>query len=103
MITKSDIIVLENWAKSTRFPLKREGITSKNMKYDPSVCYVKFGKNKKFKGGSPLATSKGSTLVAREGLMNQLKDIYGKKIVDKSILNEKSVLFDDNIENNKEK
>ena len=60
-------------------------------------------KNKKFKGGSPLATSKGSTLVAREGLMNQLKDIYGKKIVDKSILNEKSVLFDDNIENNKEK
>ena len=47
MITKSDIIVLEKWAKSTRFPLKREGITSKYMKYDPSVCYVKFGKNKK--------------------------------------------------------
>ena len=47
MITKSDFIVLENWAKSTRFPLKREGITSKYMKYDPSVCYVKFGKNKK--------------------------------------------------------
>tara|TARA_A100001391_G_C5050466_1_gene273308 strand:- start:381 stop:866 length:486 start_codon:yes stop_codon:yes gene_type:complete len=47
MITKSDIIVLENWAKSTRFPLRREGITSKYMKYDPSVCYIKFGKNKK--------------------------------------------------------
>lgn len=47
MIAKSDFIILQKWAKSTRFPLRREGITSKYMKYDPSVCYVKFGKNKK--------------------------------------------------------
>ena len=47
MITKSDFIILQKWAKTTRFPLRREGITSKYMKYDPSVCYVKFGKNKK--------------------------------------------------------
>jgi len=47
MITKSDFIILQKWAKTTRFPLRREGITSRYMKYDPSVCYVKFGKNKK--------------------------------------------------------
>ena len=28
---------------------------------------------REFKGGSPLATSKGSTLVAREGLLNSIK------------------------------
>ena len=47
MITKSDFIILQKWAKTMRFPLRREGITSRYMKYDPSVCYVKFGKNKK--------------------------------------------------------
>ena len=47
MITKSEINLLQNWAKTTSFPLRRETITSKYMKYDPSVCYVKFGKNKK--------------------------------------------------------
>ena len=33
---------------------------------------------RQFKGGSPLATSKGSTLVTREGLMNSLKKKFGK-------------------------
>ena len=47
MITKSEINLLQNWAKTTSFPLRRETITSKYMKYDPSVCYVKFGKNNK--------------------------------------------------------
>ena len=47
MITKSDFIILQKWAKTMRFPLRREGITSRYMKYDPSVCYIKFGKNKK--------------------------------------------------------
>ena len=47
MITNSDLIMLQHWAKSTIFPMRREGITSKYMKYDPSVCYVKFGKKKK--------------------------------------------------------
>ena len=44
-----------------------------------------------FKGGSPLATSKGSTIVAREGLLNQLQDKFGKDL-DKSILNEDIIL-----------
>ena len=47
MITKDDFKVLKLWAMETIFPLRREGITSKYMKYEPSVCYVKFGKNKK--------------------------------------------------------
>ena len=47
MITNSDLSLLQHWAKSTIFPMRREGITSKYMKYDPSVCYVKFGKKKK--------------------------------------------------------
>ena len=46
MITRFDFDTLQKWAKTTRFPLRREGITSKYMKYDPSVCYIKFGKNK---------------------------------------------------------
>ena len=32
-----------------------------------------FGK-REFKGGSPLAQSKGSTVVAKEGILKQLKD-----------------------------
>ena len=37
-----------------------------------------FGK-RKFKGDSPLAQSKGSTLVAHEGLLSQLKKKFPKK------------------------
>ena len=47
---------------------------------------------RQFKGGSPLATSKGSTLVTREGLMNSLKKKFGKDLKDKSILNEKIII-----------
>ena len=51
----------------------------------------KYGK-RQFKGGSPLATSKGSTLVTREGLMSSLKKKFGKKTKDTSILNEKNII-----------
>ena len=54
--------------------------------------------NKKFKGGSPLATSKGSTLVTREGLLNQLKQRFGKSVIDKSILSEDVILNDEDSE-----
>ena len=37
-----------------------------------------FGK-REFKGGSPLAQSKGSTLVAHEGMLSQLKKKFPKK------------------------
>ena len=50
----------------------------------------RYGK-REFKGGSPLATSKGGTIVAREGLLNSLKDKFGKDL-DKSMLNEEIIL-----------
>ena len=39
----------------------------------------RYGK-REFKGKSPLATSKGSTLVAREGLLSSLKKKHLEKI-----------------------
>jgi hypothetical protein len=48
-----------------------------------------------FKGKSPLATSKGSTLVAREGLLSQLKNKFGKDVKNKSILSEENILNED--------
>ena len=50
----------------------------------------RYGK-REFKGGSPLAVGKGGTIVAREGLLNQLKDKFGKDL-DKSMLNEEIIL-----------
>ena len=54
----------------------------------------RYGK-RNFKGGSPLATSKGSTLVAREGIVSSLKKKFGNEIKDKSILSEKVIINDE--------
>ena len=53
----------------------------------------RYGK-REFKGGSPLATGKGGTIVAREGLLNSLKNKFGKNL-DKSMLNEEIILDED--------
>ena len=50
-----------------------------------------FGK-REFKGGSPLATSKASTVVAREGILDQLKDKFPKK--KSSMLSEENIIED---------
>jgi len=50
----------------------------------------RYGK-REFKGKSPLATSKGGTIVAREGLMNSLKKKFGIN-VNQGILNEDSII-----------
>ena len=47
---------------------------------------------REFKGGSPLATSKGSTIVAREGLLGSLQKRFGKDLEKQSILNEEIIL-----------
>jgi hypothetical protein len=57
----------------------------------------RYGK-REFKGKSPLATSKGSTLVRREGLMSGLKKKFGKKINNSSILNEDVIINDEHDE-----
>tara|TARA_Y100001937_G_scaffold91263_1_gene123505 strand:+ start:1745 stop:3526 length:1782 start_codon:yes stop_codon:yes gene_type:complete len=51
----------------------------------------RYGK-RQFKGKSPLATSKGSTLVTRESLVSSLKKKFGKKYKTSSILNEKNII-----------
>jgi len=50
---------------------------------------------REFKGGSPLAMGKGGTIVAREGLLNSLKDKFGKNLEKQSILNEENILNDE--------
>jgi hypothetical protein len=65
--------------------------SAKDIKDATKYERERYGK-REFKGGSPLATSKGSTIVAREGLLNSLKDKFGKKIDNQSILNEEIIL-----------
>ena len=50
-----------------------------------------FGK-REFKGGSPLAQSKGSTVVAREGILKQLKKSFPNK--NASMLSEENIIED---------
>ena len=64
--------------------------SAKDIKDATKYERERYGK-REFKGGSPLATSKGGTIVAREGLLNQLKDKFGKNL-DKSMLNEEIIL-----------
>ena len=68
---------------------------AKDLKNATSYEKGRNGK-RQFKGGSPLATSKGSTIVTREGLLNSLKKKFGKNIKDKSILSEKIIIDDEN-------
>jgi len=64
--------------------------SAKDIKDATKYERERYGK-REFKGGSPLATSKGGTIVAREGLLNQLQDKFGKDL-DKSMLNEEIIL-----------
>ena len=81
---------------------RRSGTGKKEFGNEYSVKDIKdatkyererYGK-REFKGGSPLAMGKGGTIVAREGLLNQLKDKFGKDL-DKSILNEEIIIDDE--------
>jgi len=65
--------------------------SAKDIKDATKYERERYGK-REFKGGSPLATSKGATIVTREGLLNSLKDKFGKKIDNQSMLNEEIIL-----------
>ena len=67
------------------------GFSAEDLKNATSYERGTNGK-RQFKGGSPLATSKGSTAVTREGLLNSLKKKFGNDTTDKSILNEKIII-----------
>ena len=64
--------------------------SAKDIKDATKYERERYGK-REFKGKSPLATSKGSTLVRREGLLNSLKQKFGKDL-DKSILSESNII-----------
>jgi hypothetical protein len=64
--------------------------SAKDLKDATKYERGRYGK-REFKGKSPLAVGKGGTIVAREGLLNQLQDKFGKNL-DKSILNEEIIL-----------
>ena len=68
-----------DWGGSKKDPFKDKD-TMKDRYGHESLKDVdrSFGK-RKFKGKSPLATSKASTLVAREGILDQLKEKFPKK------------------------
>ena len=75
-------------------PVNPNGATAKDLSDATAYHRERQGK-REFKGKSPLATSKGSTLVAREGLLKQLKKKFGKDVTDKSILSEENILNDE--------
>ena len=64
--------------------------SAKDIKDATKYERERYGK-REFKGGSPLAVGKGGTIVAREGLLNSLKDKFGKDL-DKSMLNEEIII-----------
>ena len=68
--------------------------SAKDLKDATKFEKERYGK-REFKGKSPLATSKGGTIVAREGLLNSLKDKFGKELDNQSILNEEIILDED--------
>jgi hypothetical protein len=70
---------------------------AKDIKDATSYERQRYGK-REFKGGSPLYPGKGGTLVAKEGLLQQLKKRFGKGVQDKSILNENALLDEDSNE-----
>jgi len=65
--------------------------SAKDIKDATKYERERYGK-REFKGGSPLATSKGSTIVTREGLLNSLKDKFGKNLNNQSMLNEEIII-----------
>ena len=70
------------------------GFKSKDLKDATAYHRERHGK-REFKGKSPLATSKGGTVVAREGLLSSLKSRFKKINSDKSILSEDIILDED--------
>jgi hypothetical protein len=68
--------------------------SAKDLKDATKYERERYGK-REFKGGSPLYQGKGGTIVAREGLLNSLKQKFGKDLDNQSILNEEIILDED--------
>jgi len=75
-------------------PINPHGANAKDLADATSYHRERQGK-REFKGGSPLATSKGSTMMAREGLLKSLQKKFGKDTTKQSILSEENILNDE--------
>ena len=76
------------------FEESRPVANASDLKDATSYDRERWGK-REFKGGSPLYVGKGGTIVAREGLLNSLKQKFGKDLENQSILNEEIILEED--------
>ena len=79
-----------DWGGSEKDPFKdRDTMDDKYGHESLKDTDRSYGK-RKFKGKSPLATSKASTVVAREGILDQLKNKFPNK--NQSMLNEDNII-----------
>jgi len=82
--------------KGPRLPDTDRGrSSSEDIKDATKYEKERWGK-REFKGGSPLYPGKGATAVKSEGLLDSLKQKFGKNGLDAGILNENSLLDDEN-------
>ena len=82
--------------KDPRLPETDRGrSTSQDIKDVTKYERDQWGK-REFKGGSPLYPGKGATIVKSEGLLSSLKKKFGKNVTEAGILNESSLLDDEN-------
>ena len=77
----------EDWGGSRKDPFTKDEPREDNGKVQKR--HRSFGK-REFKGKSPLATNKASTLVAHEGMLDQLKKKFGRKTT--NLLSEDNIL-----------
>ena len=78
-----------DWGGSEKNPFTKKEPREDNGKVQKR--HRSFGK-RKFKGNSPLATNKASTLVAHEGMLDQLKKKFNRKST--NLLSEDNIIED---------
>ena len=80
------------WGGSEKDPFKDQETMGDKYGHESLKDVDRSYGKREFKGKSPLATSKASTVVAREGILNQLKDKFPKK--KPSMLSEENIIKD---------
>ena len=88
-----------DWGGSEKDRFKKDvnpnGASSEDIKNATSYQRERNGK-RDFKHGSPLHPGKGSTLVRAENILAQLRKKYGKAKINTGLLNENSLIDDEN-------
>ena len=79
-----------DWGGSKKDPFKDRDTMKDKYGHDSLKDVDRSYGKREFKGKSPLATSKASTVIAREGILDQLKDKFPKK--NQSMLSEENII-----------